>query len=312
VQVHAVLRRSATVSHHEPEPLPRWLRLPNRDNCAWMARARDLVHRATPVEATAPHRQLFGSTFELCTVLDLAERMPYPHLLDALPSFEAIWTAWRTGFEPPRDDPAADFSRWSRQSSISPVWLHAAGSNLAQLMPLLYRLGDTAEANRDMLALWNAQVESFRARRQIAVAESPAFRAFWRRHTAGPRELLRELGPVRAAEVPFRGGHRMGDLIAGTTVVEIKTGHMQDEQLAETVLQTVTYALLAEAEGYDVSDVAVYLARYGLMIRTPLQELVDDLAGGPANLVDAREALTHDDPPWPPNPRGPHHQERIA
>ncbi len=299
------------MSRPEHPLLPRWLRRPVRDHCRWIAQARNLVHRATPVEEDAPDCRLFGSTFELCTVLDLAERMPYPHLLDALPSFEALWTAWRTGFEPPHDDPAAEFGRWSRQSSTPPAWLHAAGSNLAQLMPMLYRLGNTAEANRDMLTFLNAHVQSFNDRSRIAATERPAFRAFWRMHTAGPRESLRELGPVRAADVPFRGGHRMGDLIAGVSMVEIKTGRMQDEQLADTALQAVTYALLAEAEGYDVRDVTVYLARYGLVIRTPLQEFADDLAGGPANLADARHALAHDDPPWPPNARGPHHQGRL-
>jgi hypothetical protein len=53
------------------------------------------------------------------------------------------------------------------------------------------------------------------------------------------------------------------------------------------------------------------LARYGLVIRTPLQELADDLAGGPANLADARHALANDDPPWQPNARGPHHRGRL-
>ena len=299
------------MSHPEPPPLLRWLRWPVRDNCGWLRQTRNLVGRATPVEATAPDCRLFGSTFELCTVLDLAERMPYPHLLDALPSLEAVWTAWRTGFEPPLDNPAADFGRWSRKSPVPPAWLHAAGSNLAQLMPMLYRLGDTADANRAMLTVWNSRAQSFNARRRIAATEGPAFRAFWRMHTAGPRSTLRQLGPVRAADVPFRGGHRMGDLIAGTSMVEIKTGRMQDEQLADTVLQTIKYALLAEAEGYDVSDVAVYLARYGLVIRTPLQDLANDLAGGSAHLAEARHALAHDDPPWPPNARGLHHRGRL-
>ncbi|MFI5905990.1 hypothetical protein [Dactylosporangium sp. NPDC051541] len=291
--------------------LPRWLRSPIRDRCDWLRQTRNLVHRATAVPAVAPHGQLFGSTFELCTVLDLAERMPYPHLLDALPSFEAIWTAWRTGFAPPLDDPAANFGRWNRREAVSPAWLHAAGSNLAQLMPMLYRFGDTVEANRAMLEVWNSRAESFTARRQIARGEALTFHAFWRLHTAGPRMMLRALGSVRAADVPFRGGHRMGDLIAGTSMVEIKTGRMEDQQLAEAVLQTVKYALLAEAEGYDVSDVVIYLARYGLVIQTPLQDLADDLAGGRADLADGRRALAYDDPPWPPNARGPHHQGRI-
>ncbi|WP_432834093.1 hypothetical protein [Dactylosporangium sp. CA-092794] len=299
------------MSHPQSPRRPRWLRAPVRDRCDWLRHARSLVRRAAAVPTMAPHGQLFGSTFELCTVLDLAERMPYPHLLDALPTFEAIWTAWRTGFAPPLDDPAADFGRWNRREETAPAWLHAAGSNLAQLMPMLYRFGDTAEASRASLETWNSRVESFATRRRIAATEAPAFRAFWREHLAGPREMLQALGPVRAADVPFRGGRRMGDLIAGTSMVEIKTGRMEDQQLAEAVVQAVEYALLAEAEGYDVSDVVIYLARYGLVIQTPLQELADDLAGCRTDLADVRRALAHDDSPWPPNARGPHHQGRI-
>ncbi|WP_433082418.1 hypothetical protein ACQP1P_01700 [Dactylosporangium sp. CA-052675] len=42
-----------------------------------------------------------------------------------------------------------DFGRWSGWEEVAPAWLHAAGSNLAQLLPMLYRFGDnTAEASR--------------------------------------------------------------------------------------------------------------------------------------------------------------------
>jgi hypothetical protein len=181
----------------------------------------------------------------------------------------------------------------------------------ADAAPLLYRFGDTAEASRASLETWNSSVESFAARRRVAATETPAFRAFWRAHLAGPRETLRTLGPVRAADVPFRGGRRMGDLTAGTSMVEIKTGRIEDQQPAEAVLQAIEYALLTEAEGYDVSDVVLYLARYGLVVRTPPQELADDLAGYRINLADVRRALAHDDSPWPPNAPGLHHQRRI-
>lgn len=298
------------MSNSEPD-FPRWLQRPVRDRSEWVARSRDLIARSTAVAAFAPDRAQFGRTFELCTVLDLAERMPYPHLLTALPPLEALWTAWRTGYQPPQNDPAADFHCWYRHETVSPVWLHAAGSNLAQLLPLLYRLGGTAEANQANPSRWNF-FQTFNARRRVAAAEAATFRAFWRAHCAGPREVLRQLGPVRAADVPLGGGHRIGDLIAGTSMVEIKTGVMTDDELADTVLQVTKYALLAQAAAYDITDVVVYLARYGLVMCTPVQELADDLAGTPADLDAARAALAGDVPPWSPNSRAAHHQGLIC
>jgi hypothetical protein len=286
---------------------PRWLRHPVREGNDWMARSRDLVTRSTAIEAVAPDPALFGCTFELCTVFDLADRMPYPHLLAALPPLEAIWTARHAGFRPPEAEPAAGLRCWYRNQTVSPAWLHAAGSNLAQLLHLLWRLGDTAEANQALLTRWDF-FELFNGRRRVAATEAATFRTFWQKHCAEPQEILRRLGPVRAADVPFRDGHWMGDLIAGTSMVEIKTGVMTDEHLADAVLQTVRYALLAQDTGYDVTDVVIYLARYGLVIQTPLQQLADDLAGAAIDLDEGRSALASGHPPWRPNYRAAHHQ----
>jgi hypothetical protein len=281
---------------------PRWLRYPVRDGSDWMARSRDLVARSTPLTALAEEPALFGSAFELCTVLDLADRMPYPHLLAALPPCEAVWTALRTGYCPPHDEPDAEFCRWYRHRTVPPVWLHAAGSNLALLLDFLWRDGDIEV----IASRW-----PLNARLRIVAREAATFRAFWQAHCAGPREALRRLGPVRAADVPFRGGHWIGDLIAGMSMVEIKTGVMTDERLADAVLQTVGYALLAQDAGYDVTDVVIHLARYGLVIQTPLQQLADDLAGAVTDLDEARGALASDERPWRPNFRAAHHQGLI-
>jgi hypothetical protein len=95
-------------------------------------------------------------------------------------------------------------------------------------------------------------------------------------------------------------------------VVEIKPRTMTDDELADTVLQAMAYALLAQAAGHAIIDVAVYPARYSLVIRTPAQHLADDLAGAPAELVAVRAALTGHVPPWPPNSRTVHHQRLIC
>ncbi|MFF5230726.1 hypothetical protein [Dactylosporangium sp. NPDC000521] len=250
---------------------------------------------------------MFGNTFELCTVFDLADHMPYPHLLDALPPMEGLWTAWRAGFQPPPDDHEADFRHWRRAEPVPPAWLHAAGSDLAQRLEVVYQFGDTAESSRHWLAKWGMVCDTFNDRRRITAAEAATFRAFWQAHQAGPKDTLRQLGPVRAADVPLLGGHRMADLIAGTTMVEIKTGLMSDAVLADTVLQAAEYALAAPDAGYDIDNVVIYLARYRLIIRTPLQELANSLAGKPVDLASDRAALRQPEPLRSPNSRSRHH-----
>jgi hypothetical protein len=119
--------------------------------------------------------------------------------------------------------------------------------------------------------------------------QASTFREFWRAHTASPRQILKDLGAVHAADVPFHRGRYFADLIIGTSVVEVKTGVTgTDEDLLKTLRQTVRYALLAQHNGYEITNTVVYLDRYATIIQTPLQTAADDLAGRPVDLAQAR------------------------
>jgi hypothetical protein len=122
-------------------------------------------------------------------------------------------------------------------------------------------------------------------------AARPAFREFWTSHIAGFRGALLSYGPVIAAP-PLLDGLRVADLIAGTTVVELKTGHLHDTpQFHDLIDQVLTYALLAPLSGYPVTAAAVYLSRYHVLARHSVADFTASLAGESVNISEAGNQL---------------------
>jgi hypothetical protein len=61
--------------------------------------------------------------------------------------------------------------------------------------------------------------------------------------------------------------------------------------LDELIEQVLTYALLAHHDRHRVTHVAVYAARYQRLLRYPIQELANRLAGEPLDLTAAASDL---------------------
>jgi hypothetical protein len=124
--------------------------------------------------------------------------------------------------------------------------------------------------------------------------DSPARRAFcvlWDSFSNGFRNALCSYGPA-TAQVSLLDGQRCADLLLGTTVLEIKSGRLDDGQYrAGLIRQLLTYALLAPMHGYPVTHVAVYAVRYQRLLRYPVQQFADRVAGDPVNLARAGAAL---------------------
>lgn len=64
-------------------------------------------------------------------------------------------------------------------------------------------------------------------------------------------------------------------------LVEIKAGIVDQDswRSGQAALQLMRYALLAPTAGYPITRVALYLARYGLLMCWPLTSLAHRLAG---------------------------------
>jgi hypothetical protein len=119
----------------------------------------------------------------------------------------------------------------------------------------------------------------------------PTFKEFWASYVGGFRAALLGYGPVTAAPV-LLDGLRVADLIAGTTIVELKTGHLDEEhRFHDLIDQVLTYALLAPLSGYPVTAVVVYLARYHVLARYPVDAFLADLAGEAVDITETGHQL---------------------
>lgn len=87
------------------------------------------------------------------------------------------------------------------------------------------------------------------------------------------------------------------DLIAGRLLVDLKTrlgpkdketGRRSDRLRTVDLYQLVAYVLFDRHDRFAVDSVGIYSARYAALTTWPLQQLLDDLAGGPVDLPRAR------------------------
>ncbi|RZU51216.1 hypothetical protein EV385_3025 [Krasilnikovia cinnamomea] len=275
----------------EPPASRQWLahRFPHRTKLVTDLRQR--IQRApNPITASPPDPRHFGLAVERTLALDLCVTPPYPDLFARLPADARRILLTTAGYRP---HPVEADQPWIRTcGGVLAGRLFTVGSLLTDLDHVLRQLqvASPDDAHRKLRA-------PLRHRETLAIlagatrAARPAFKEFWTSYLAGFRDALNSYGPVVAAPV-LLDGLRVADLIAGTTVVELKTGHLDDtKQFHDLVDQVLTYALLAPPSGHPVTAVVIYLARYHVMARYPVDVLAADLAGAPVDLAEAGEHL---------------------
>jgi hypothetical protein len=238
-----------------------------------------------------PNKAVFGYLAEFAIGLAVCQDDPYPELLRCLDDDRARRILTLAGYRPAPDDLAN--SPWLRTGpDPHSARLFTAASRLAHLHRLRNNLDarrlDVVDVTRLMVQRWPDLLDprpdqTSRARR--------AFRVLWDSFSNGFRNALRSYGPA-TAQVSLLDGQRCADLLLGTTVLEIKSGRLDDGQYrAGLIRQLLTYALLAPLHGYPVTHVAVYAVRYQRLLRYPVQPFADRLAGDPVNLARAGAAL---------------------
>ncbi len=301
----------------EPLSSKRWLarRFPYREEL--IADLRHRIHRApAPITVCPPNPRHFGHAIEKTFALDLCDTPPYPHLFASLPKTERQTLLTTAGYRP---DHRRGDAPWPRTNSEVPgARLLTVGSVLTILERALRQLPITTpdEAHATLQG-------PLRHRRTIAIcatatrAARPAFAAFWASYLSGFRAALRSYGPLTAGPA-LLDGLRVADLLAGATIVEVKTGHLTETHQFEGLIdQVLTYTLLAAVSGYQVSAVAAYLARYHVLACYPIDALTTELAGGPVDTTEAGNHVAtliwaeHHQPPQPGptrQPNGPNRQ----
>ena len=106
-----------------------------------------------------------------------------------------------------------------------------------------------------------------------------AFDDLWASYSGGFQTALRSYGNA-IAQVPLLGGQRHADFLVGRTVLEVKSGRLdQETYILQLINQLIGYALLAHVDGHAVTHVAVYAVRYQRLLRFRIEPLLTRLAG---------------------------------
>lgn len=270
---------------------------------AWLARtfphqhilraeiAADLRH--SPVLLLdPPNKSLFGDVVELAVGLTLSDRTPYLRLLNCLDQHHAKRLLTMAGYQP-STGPAARHETWQRNdSALHPARIFTAASRLAHVHRLRNDL-DTRRPDVDDITrlLLQQHPDLFDSRPDETFHTRRWFRTVWSSYTSGFHAALRSYGPA-TAQLSLLDGHRHADFLLGTTVLEVKSGRLDEDRYLDGLIhQLVTYALLAHHDGHPVTHVAVYAARYQRVLRYPIQELTNRIAGAPLNLTAAATDL---------------------
>lgn len=99
------------------------------------------------------------------------------------------------------------------------------------------------------------------------------------------------VGPTFAGSGDVGGAD--GDLLINGTLLEIKT-RLKHELQQRHLHQLVTYALLDYDDVYAIREIAMFSARHASLIRWPLDQVIEWLAGQPTDLAELRNDLrTH-------------------
>ncbi|QLQ39645.1 hypothetical protein [Micromonospora robiginosa] len=234
-----------------------------------------------------PDKSYFGHVVELAMGLALCDQDPYPRLFRCLDHGLATRLLGMAGHQPVAD--AAGYAAGRRRdSAVHPAQLFTAAGRLAHVRILLNTF-DRHHSDADAVAntrhvleqyphlLHGAPRETYQTRR--------AFRIAWSSYHSGFHDALRSYGPA-TAQLSLLDGHRHADLLLGRTVLEVKSGRLdEDRYLDELIRQILTYALLAHHDGHPVTHVAVYATRYQRLLRYRLDELTHQLAGNPIDLT---------------------------
>ncbi|MEU8085748.1 hypothetical protein AB0B57_19320 [Micromonospora sp. NPDC049101] len=233
-----------------------------------------------------PDKSFFGNVVELAIGLALCDQSPYLDLLRCLDHALAKRVLTIAAYRP-IIDPVTPYDAWHRiDSAPHPARIFTAASRLAYVRNLVNDLDrrrfDAGDVARDLLErhprlLIGRPTEIYHTRR--------AFRTVWDSYSSGFHSALRSYGTA-TGQLSLLDGHRHADFLLGTTLLEVKSGRLdEDTYLDELIRQILTYALLARHDGHHVTHVAVYAVRYQRLLRYRIDELTNQLAGAPIDLA---------------------------
>jgi hypothetical protein len=235
-------------------------------------------------------RAAVGSAFDRRIGFDLADATPFPDVLNLIPTAEAERILTAAGLEPHPPAQASDtnLGMWRRRPAWIPPDIDEALDRdcwyLSQYARLLRRLRspDPAASRSFYTAL---RQDVYRGDPQTEAVT--AMGTLWRTYLNQARDRLLQLGRPRIISPVFDDSFAVGDLVLGSTLIEIKTYVDPVDALGSFLNQLLGYVLFDVDDRYAIDAIAVYLAWHGQVFTMPLAEVLSTASGQSAFDLDA-------------------------
>ncbi len=276
-----------------PDPVDAWLSATFPLQHQLRAEMAADLRRRAPLPVDAPDKSFLGRVVELAIGLDVCDRAPYARLFNCLGHDYATRMLTMAGYAPGPDATAPGNVSWLRIGPAPhPSRLFSVASRLTHVQCLLRDLRDRRRDAEYAAGMILERHPGLLCRRPDEVfGTRPAFRELWASYTGGFDAAMRSYGPATAQLSLYRGS-RHADFLLGTTLLEVKSGRLdRDEYLDSLIKQLLEYVLLAHSDGHPVSHLAAYAVRYQRLLRYPIQETLNWLAGTHIDLTRAGEQL---------------------
>jgi hypothetical protein len=249
------------------------------------------LRKRIPIRVDVADKSFFGNLMELAIGLSLCDQSPYPRLLNVLGQERSATLLPLAGYHGTSEGEAG-VNRWRRCNTVSkPAGLFLTAYRLAQVTELLNPRWAGRPEPEVIARILRRHPDALPRHGNETAFEWRAFADLWTSYTNGFHSALSSYGNA-TAQVALLGGLRYADFLLGNTVLEVKSGRLdEDDYLTQLANQMISYSLLAHHDGHPVTSVAVYAVRYQRLLRFPIEPLLSRLAGRPIDLDSSSAAL---------------------
>jgi hypothetical protein len=258
-------------------PAESWLNRNFPQQHALCAEIRTDLRSHTPIPVDVTDKSFLGNLMEYAIGLSLCDRPPYLDRFRLLGEDRAARLLGRAGYQ---TDGTADRNSWWRVAlTPAPAGMFLAAYRLAQVNEFLNQRWGGRPDPEMVARILERHPYALPRHGSETNFERLAFDDLWTSYTGGFCAALRSYGTA-TAQVPLLDGLRQADFFIGTTILEIKSGRLdQDLYLVQLINQMISYSLLAHFDGHPVTHIAAYAIRYQRLLRFRIEPFRTRLAG---------------------------------
>jgi hypothetical protein len=267
---------------------------PDKDaiTSGWQSRVQAL--RPVVTGLTGDDRAKVGSAVEWCIGLSLADSVPYLDVFELIPRDEAARILREAGLQPVPDGLAGsnNLEAWHRPAPGTPPetgrGLLRASWMLCQYANLLRR-ADISDPDqwRQAYPLWHPMFDG-----TLTPDSEQALRMLWHTYVTRGHTALAQLGKPRVIRPVFDDAFAVGDLVLGSTLVDVKAYLDPGPSIGAFVDQLLAYVLCDIEDRFQIRAIGVYLAWQGELLQLTLDQALALASGRTGfDLTAARRAF---------------------